>query len=374
MRGARHHRFHHRHRWRRGKQGGELAQLDASLTEIAARIEALSHQAEDELTEARQTRQAAGETADAADEAVRLVKVELEQLREALARATGSLDERRRQAQRLDLPAAEAKVEEITRRLDDLPTPDIPAGDAEVADAEQGVRRVRAALEDVRSRIDRASGAIDQVGGNVVREDLRDVERALQLAVDRRGRIEIEFRAWQLLQETLREAENSDGAHLGRALAGPLAEQFGALTAGRYGHIAVGQDLDLPPESVEVAGEHRSYTLLSAGTQDQLGTIFRLCIAEQLGTFIVLDDHLSQSDPDKIRWFRARLLDAAARIQIVLLTCRPEDYLRGDEVPEGDDAVRDSGTLRAVNLGRVIQRYALGNLSSPTSETGASRR
>lgn len=354
-------------------QVGELAALDASLAEIAARIEALSHQAEDELTEARQSRQAAGEAAEAAEEAVRLAQVELEQLREALARAAGSVDERRRQAQRLDLPAAEARVEEITRRLDDLPTPDTPAGDAEVAGAEQGVKRMRAALEDVRSRIDRASGAIDQVGGNVVREDLRDVERALQLAVDRRGRIEIEFKAWQLLQETLREAENSDGAHLGRALAGPLAEQFGALTAGRYGDIAIGQDLDLPPECVQAAGELRSYTLLSAGTQDQLGTIFRLCIAEQLGSFIVLDDHLSQSDPDKIRWFRARLLDAAERIQIVLLTCRPEDYLRGDECPVGDAAVRDNGALRAVNLGRLIERYPLGGVASPTFETGASR-
>ena len=353
-------------------QVGELAQLDASLAEIAVRIEALSHQAEDELTEARQSRQAAGEAAEAAEEAVRLAQVELEQLREALARAAGSLDERRRQAQRLDLPAAEAKVEEIARRLDGLPIPGVPAGDAEVADAEQGVRRLRAALEDVRSRIDRASGAIDQVGGNVVREDLRDVERALQLAVDRRGRIEIEFRAWQLLQETLREAENSDGAHLGQALAGPLAEQFGALTAGRYGQIAIGQDLDLPPECVEAAGELRSYTLLSAGTQDQLGTIFRLCIAEQLGSFIVLDDHLSQSDPDKIRWFRARLLDAAERIQIVLLTCRPEDYLRGDEFPVGDAAVRDSGALRAVNLGRLIQRYASGG--APISASVAEPR
>ena len=348
-------------------QRGELAQLDASLTEIAARIEALSHQAEDELTEARQSRQAAGEVLETAEQAARRAQAELEQRREALARAAGSLDERRRQAQRLDLPAAEAKVEEITRRLDGLPTPEIPAGDAEVAGAEQGLKRVRAALEDVRSRIDRASGAIDQVGGNVVREDLRDVERALQLAVDRRGRIEIEFRAWQLLQETLREAENSDGAHLGRALAGPLAEQFGALTAGRYGDIAIGQDLDLPAECVEAAGELRSYKLLSAGTQDQLGTIFRLCIAEQLGSFIVLDDHLSQSDADKIRWFRARLLDAAERIQIVLLTCRPEDYLRDDESPVGDAAVHDSGALRAVNLGRLIQRYAQDGLPRSVS-------
>jgi len=345
-------------------QRGELAHLDASLAEIAARIEALSHQAEDELTEARRSRQAAGEVLETAEQAARLAQAELEQLREALARAAGSLDERRRQAQRLDLPAAEAKVEEITRRLDALPTPGMPAGDAEVTGAEQGVQRLRAALEDVRSRIDRASGAIDQVGGNVVREDLRDIERALQLAVDRRGRLEIEFRAWQLLQETLREAENSDGAHLGRALTGPLTEQFGALTAGRYGPIAIGQDLELPAECVEAAGDLRSYRLLSAGTQDQLGTIFRLCIAEQLGSFIVLDDHLSQSDPDKIRWFRARLLDAAARIQIVLLTCRPEDYLRGDEVPQGDEAVRDSGALRAINLGQVIQRYASGDAST----------
>ena len=72
----------------------------------------------------------------------------------------------------------------------------------------------------------------------------------------------------------------------------------------------------------------------------------------------MLDDHLSQCDPEKIDWFRDRLLKAAERIQVVLLTCRPEDYLDANEFPVGDELVRDSGLLRAVDLGRAIQRYA----------------
>jgi DNA repair exonuclease SbcCD ATPase subunit len=346
----------------------ELAEIEPLLTDLAARIEAMSHQAADDLAQARQERQAAGERFEAAEEAVRVARTARDELRQGLARASGSLEERRRQAERLDLPATEAKVEEITRRLAALPVPAIPAGEAEIEAAEQRVRQISAAIEETRSRIFHARGALEQVGGNVVREDLQDVERALQLALDRQGQIEVELKAWKLLQETLREAENSDGAHLGRALAGPLAEQFGAVTGGRYGPIAVGQDLDLPEECVEAAGELRSYTLLSAGTQDQLGTIFRLCIAEQLGTFIVLDDHLSQCDPAKIDWFRDRLLRAAERIQIVLLTCRPEDYLDANEFPTGDDVVRDSGLLRAVNLGRAIQRYPLATAHRSVSD------
>lgn len=358
----------------------ELAEIEPALADLAARIEAMAHQAEDDLIQARQERQAAGEHLEAAEAAVRLALTTRDECRQALARASGSLEERRRQAERLDLPAAEAKVEEIARRLAELPVPAIAAGEAEIEGAEQRVRQIRSAIDDTRNRIFSARGALEQVGGNVVREDLKDVERALQLALDRQGKIEVELKGWKLLQDTLREAENSDGAHLGRALAGPLAEQFGAVTGGRYGPIAVGQDLDLPEECVEAAGELRSYKLLSAGTQDQLGTIFRLCIAEQLGTFIVLDDHLSQCDPAKIDWFRDRLLKAAERIQIILLTCRPEDYLDANEFPTGDDVVRDSGLLRAVNLGRAIQRYASAaarrsvsdpaSVSSPPQETG----
>ena len=121
-------------------------------------------------------------------------------------------------------------------------------------------------------------------------------------------------------------------------------------------------DADLKTEGPLVAGQPRPFTSLSDGTQDQLATLLRLCIAEQLGHTIVLDDHLSQSDPDKIAWFRHQLRASSEKIQIILITCRPHDYLSEDQfVPAGQLHHHDSldGALRAVNLGRAIKRYRL---------------
>jgi len=44
------------------------------------------------------------------------------------------------------------------------------------------------------------------------------------------------------------------------------------------------------------------------------------------------------------------------RAQIIVLTCRPKDYLRDGERPGAGEAVHDSGGVRAVDLARVIRR------------------
>jgi uncharacterized protein YhaN len=245
----------------------------------------------------------------------------------------------------------------------------VPCAAADLDSAQVRLDLARSAVAEKRGAIQRAQGALEQVGGAVVRDHLAEIERALYLALDRERDVGVEYDAWQLLAATLREVENTDGAHLGRALAGPLADRFAALTGGRYGAVSIDQQLQLEDACVEAGGQMRSYELLSAGTQDQLATLFRLCIAEQLGSCIVLDDHLSQSDPERIGWFRDRLRQTAQHIQVVLITCRPEDYLLADEFPSGDEMSRDraAGSLRAVNLARVIRRYALAAGSIPAA-------
>jgi hypothetical protein len=45
-------------------------------------------------------------------------------------------------------------------------------------------------------------------------------------------------------------------------------------------------------------------------------------------------------------------------VQIVVLTCRPADYLADDELAPADAPVRDTGagTLRAIDLSRLVRR------------------
>ena len=63
------------------------------------------------------------------------------------------------------------------------------------------------------------------------------------------------------------------------------------------------------------------------GTREQLSTLYRLSLAEYLGSTIVLDDQLVQSDENRMDWFRALLTEKAHSFQIVVFTCRPSDYL-----------------------------------------------
>jgi uncharacterized protein YhaN len=191
-----------------------------------------------------------------------------------------------------------------------------------------------------------------------VRERQRDLALDLEQTVGREHELEVEFDAWKLLLDTLRESEATEGQHLGRTLAGPISSRLRQLTGGRYGQLELGAHLEAT--GVEVAGACRDIGALSAGTQDQLATLLRLCVAEQLHTTIVLDDHLSQSDPARVAWFNSILRGSAQQIQIVLITCRPSEVLSATEFPApGESALTGAGGLvRAIDLSTVIRRFA----------------
>jgi uncharacterized protein YhaN len=222
----------------------------------------------------------------------------------------------------------------------------------------QTVNRLTGQRREADDDLARARGGLEQVGGATVREHQRDLALALQQALDRGRELEIEFDAWKLLLDTLRASEASEGAHLGRALAGPISGRFRQLTGGRYGHLELGVHLEAT--GLEAAGTLRDIGALSAGTQDQLATLLRLCVAEHLHSTIVLDDHLSHSDPGRVAWFNTVLRTSAQQIQIVFITCRPTEVLSTSEVPvPGESAVTGAGGLvRAIDLSTVIKRFA----------------
>jgi hypothetical protein len=179
---------------------------------------------------------------------------------------------------------------------------------------------------------------------------------ALRIAEQKEHDVEVEYDAWRLMVEKLREAENTEGQHLGEALSQPVTERFGELTANRYGKLAVGPNLKAT--GLEAAGEAREITDFSVGTQEQLATLLRLTVAEQLGTTLVLDDHLTQTDPARSAWFRDVLRQHAAKAQVIVLTCRALDYLLDGDMPEnGATSVnRAAGLVRVVDLSKVIAR------------------
>lgn len=131
--------------------------------------------------------------------------------------------------------------------------------------------------------------------------------------------------------------------HLGNALVEPVSQRMAELTAGRYGNIAI--DPQLKATGIQIGGNQREFDVLSVGTQEQIALLLRLSIAEALGTFVILDDQLTQSDPGRMAWMRELLDRAAEKIQIVVLTCHPQDYVGNG-----------SGNERVVDLVGCVRR------------------
>src|SRR5205823_13379849 len=197
--------------------------------------------------------------------------------------------------------------------------------DEEVNAARDAAAAIRSELEGIDHQILRAHGGLEQVGGSVARERLREATEAFDLAARQEREIEAEYEAWKLLLEQMKEADAAQASNLGQALGPAIAGRFQELTQRRY--EAVQLTAQLATEGVVVSGALRPATQISVGTREQLSTLYRLSLAEYLGTAIVLDDQLVQSDDSRMDWFRALLTERAHSFQIIVFTCRPGDYL-----------------------------------------------
>ncbi len=241
----------------------------------------------------------------------------------------------------------------------------------DLATIERNLERLRNEVHELDEEIARARGALEQVGGAIVRERLAEIRQAIVQTLAREHEIEVDCEAWKLLHDTLRATESTESAHLGRVLAGPVSTRFRELTEGRYGDLELGAHLEAG--GIHVAGEVREIGALSAGTQDQLATLLRICIAEQLESAIVLDDHLSQSDSERISWFNAMLRAASEKVQIVLITCRPQEVLAATEMAASGVAHLTTGPVTAVDLSKIIHRYSQTVRAVPSPEPPRSR-
>lgn len=228
---------------------------------------------------------------------------------------------------------------------------DLTAADAHLDQALADFQRTEKELQKARRHL-------EFVGGTLLR-DQRDQEfEALEGLRKIADDLELEYKATKRLLDVLKEEEEKHAAHLGRSLAKPVPEIFSEFTAGRYQQIVL--DSGLRFTSVMAKGGEHELASLSVGTRDQLATLVRLGLAAHLKTSIVLDDQLAQSDRTRLDWFRDRLR-ASVRDhghQIIVITCRPEDYLRSGEMPKapcGKLEIHD-GMLAVVDLEGVISR------------------
>ena len=313
---------------------GKLEQVEDELDEMARKAAGAREQAQAEVDRAQRARDEAAAVETKARE-------RLDGINSALANVHGQLEARQKQAEAHDANEARAQVSARREELQALREPEHEIDDETLAAAREAATATRARAATLDKALAEQRGQLKQVGGNVILDDRAETEEALRAAQADESELELDYEAYKLLVQVMRDTESAEGRHLGQALAGPVRDRFTRLTAGRYGALAL--DANLGAQGLEAAGAVRSIDDLSAGLQEQLATLLRLAVAEQVDSALVLDDHLTQTDPARIAWFRDALRQTASKTQVVVLTCREQDYL--DEQP-----------LNAVDLSRVIRR------------------
>lgn len=199
--------------------------------------------------------------------------------------------------------------------------------------AEQATRRLAQLEEegrDLEREVDRLEAELKGAGGRGIGDRKGDVAGSLELAERRHARLLAEARAWRLLAETLEEVDRARQDALVEPLEARLAPYMRQLMGDAVAALA--------PENLRLKTLKRSATSepfgsLSVGTREQLAILVRLAIGDLLaetlgeGPPLILDDALVYADAVRLARMKAILQQAAARQQILVLTCRKEDYL-----------------------------------------------
>jgi DNA repair exonuclease SbcCD ATPase subunit len=222
--------------------------------------------------------------------------------------------------------------------------------------AEELLWQEQSELQAIEKELQEAQGQLKLVGGIVAKEERDETRDALEVLKKSAVELEDDYRAEKHLFDVLKEANAKHTSHLGRSLAKPVSDLFHQFTGTRYAQVNL--DPGLRVQTIAAMGNERELASLSVGTRDQFSTILRLALAAHLKSVLLLDDQLTHSDLQRLDWFRSKLRASVQNHdhQIVVITCRPLDYLRAEEmpVPPSDRFESADGKLTVVDLERAI--------------------
>ncbi|MFP4589346.1 MAG: ATP-binding protein, partial [Candidatus Acetothermia bacterium] len=143
-----------------------------------------------------------------------------------------------------------------------------------------------------------------------------------------------ETRSYELLRLALQEAKNETSREFLGPIKDKVAPRIREMTANRYREVNF--DSNLKPESTvskrrEVRGKDQD---LSYGTREQIIFLTRLAMAEvvsQNGRIpVIFDDSLVNADQERMKHARRYLQEAARSCQIIVFTCHPNSYPKGE--------------------------------------------
>jgi DNA repair exonuclease SbcCD ATPase subunit len=305
----------------------EAAAVTTALAEAERQIEGLVAQLrqarrEQDLTgRARLQKQA--EHGQATDRRGR-AQERLEQLRTELAEVEDSEDDAGLEARTRELRGEVAVGEQRLRRLrEETPEPTLE-------DLEQRIAALRLAIEDraaaQRGReltIERLRARIEALAGGGLDERLASARRVFDETARECARYGREVEGLELLLSVLQDAERDAKERYVAPLVRRIRPYLEALFPGADLEV----DEAFRITAVARSGGAEPLEHLSEGTREQIAILTRLAFAELLAdrgrpAVVVLDDALVFSDDQRIEQMFEILAGAAAKLQIIVLTCR----------------------------------------------------
>lgn len=320
-----------------------LAGTDASGAPDAETVNATEEkarrdleEAEDAVEQARQSQDSAREldanlqaemagAAEAAKQSARIAAERKQALKKARSLITDQelSDRARRAAQDFDrlrtehdaILAERVAMDPEARTLDSL-----------------GAQEAHRQKQDQKSQIEREDRdlrvELRALGQQGLAEQLQEKQGELKAAQSDLARVEADAKAWNLLLDTLREAEReAKDAFLGpvrKHLQGYLQVLFPEA------ELRLGKD-DLEIDSLQRGEAEEPFTVLSSGAREQIAVLTRLALADLLRekgkpVTLILDDPLVNSDDKRFRRMMLALRKAASSLQILILTCHEARY------------------------------------------------
>jgi uncharacterized protein YhaN len=166
------------------------------------------------------------------------------------------------------------------------------------------------------------------LGKSGIGELLEEARARAALATSRRDRLIADACAWDLLVNTLKNAERDAK----EKFLEPILKTIDPFLRLLFPCAR----LALNEETLEISGITRAsreepYAALSIGTREQLSILVRLAFAVYLRekgypAAVILDDALVYADDDRFERMQLALRKAAETVQILILTCRPRDW------------------------------------------------
>jgi AAA domain len=302
----------------------DVAALDAALQTFReeervalARLEAAqlaAHEEEKRLVQLQAERAAAAREADAATQS--LVALQAEAGRDAIDKIRGEASE--------ELARRSEALEQARQSVTSFDADRIRKN---IANIEREQVRGREERLELAARIASLETTIASDGHKGPATIASESEEVAQAAAARLSRLVEEANALELLRKTLREV----GDETSRTFLGPVTRR-----AARYvERILPGSTPEFDEEMSLVritrGGTAEASSDLSRGTQEQLAVLTRLAFADLLlekgaPVSLILDDPLVYSDDGRFEVMTDILAEAAARMQVILFTCRAKAF------------------------------------------------